>query len=104
MADSFSSIASTVRNTMCTTACSQSLSKYHAAVQKACAGSPQPWAETPATLYGDQLWAQYNVSCFKDSKGNYCQGIYKSRGNQAGNRRLLTNLLRCSREPHAAGR
>jgi hypothetical protein len=83
MADDFSYMASTLRNSICTTSCSQSLSSYHAAVQKACAGSPQPWADTPAILYGDQLWAQYNVSCFKDSKGNYCQGIYQSRGNQA---------------------
>ncbi|GIC92923.1 uncharacterized protein Aud_009401 [Aspergillus udagawae] len=75
MADDFSYMASTVRNSICTTSCSQSLSSYHAAVQKACAGSPQPWADTPAILYGDQIWAQYNVSCFKDSKGNYCQDV-----------------------------
>jgi hypothetical protein len=74
MADTFGYLPTSVRDGLCTSACGQSLASYHASVQEACANDPQPWQGTPAVLYGDQIWAQYNITCFKDSNGNYCQG------------------------------
>ncbi|KAJ5295310.1 LysM domain protein, partial [Penicillium antarcticum] len=75
MNDDFTYLDSSVRDIMCTTACGQSLTTYHAAVESACASSPQPWDNTPATFYGDQIWAQYNISCFRNAAGGYCQNV-----------------------------
>lgn len=74
VADEFGALPSSIREAVCSVNCSESLEKYHSSVQSACAGSPQPWDGTPAVFYGDQIWAQYNISCFKDSNGNYCPG------------------------------
>jgi hypothetical protein len=73
MTDEFTYLTPSVRDVICTTSCGQSLSSYHDTVESACSSSPQPWDNTPATFYGDQLWAQYNISCFKNTAGDYCQ-------------------------------
>ncbi|TPX08542.1 uncharacterized protein E0L32_010029 [Thyridium curvatum] len=73
LGDSISYLAPSILDGFCTSSCGQSLSNYHQSVQSACGGGPQLWQGTPATLYGDQVWAQYNITCFKDSKGQYCQ-------------------------------
>lgn len=71
--DAYSYIPPATLDTVCTTACANSLSSYHNNVKKACAKDPQPWQGTPPELYGDQVWASYNMSCFKDNSGSYCQ-------------------------------
>lgn len=75
LGDSISYLAPSILDGFCTSSCGQSLSNYHQSVQSACGGGPELWQGTPATLYGDQVWAQYNITCFKDSKGQYCQSM-----------------------------
>jgi len=73
LGDAISYIPPSTLDGLCTASCGQSLAKYHNSVQSACSGTPDLWEGTPSTLYGDQVWAQYNITCFKDSKGGYCQ-------------------------------
>lgn len=58
---------------ICTTACSTSLTTYHQNVSSACAGQPEAWSGYPATYFGDVLWASWNLTCLSDPKtGQSC--------------------------------
>ena len=60
-------------DSLCTADCSADLEKYHSTVVSSCAGNPYPWDGTPPQHFGDQVWASYNMTCLKDSSGQYCQ-------------------------------
>jgi hypothetical protein len=77
-AESFSFLPVSILDTLCSTDCSNSLTSYHDSVVKSCANDPEPWQGTPAAHYGDQIWAQFNLTCFRDSQNNYCQSPYLS--------------------------
>lgn len=79
LGDSISFLDTATLDSLCTSTCGTSLAKYHQTVQSACGQGPELWQGTPATLYGDQIWAQYNITCFKDSKGQYCQSKLSAR-------------------------
>ena len=72
-ADTYSYVPPSTLDTYCTASCGTSLKNYHVKVIAACANDPYPWPGTPAVHYGDEVWAKYNMTCLKDSSGQYCQ-------------------------------
>lgn len=59
--------------TVCTAACSSSLSSYISSVESNCAGQPLPWDDMPHAYFGKVLQATYNMSCLQDpATGQYC--------------------------------
>lgn len=71
--DTYGYLPTSLLDILCSPACAQSLASYHNSVKNACANDPWPWQGTPPEHYGDQIWARYNMTCFKDTKGNNCQ-------------------------------
>ncbi|KAK6008144.1 hypothetical protein QM012_000047 [Aureobasidium pullulans] len=86
--EAFSLLPVSVLDTLCSADCGKSLASYHASVARACASDPEPWQGTPAVHYGDQIWAQYNLTCFKDSQNNYCQNKIANISTQASDMAL----------------
>ncbi|KAF2154796.1 carbohydrate-binding module family 50 protein [Myriangium duriaei CBS 260.36] len=74
--ESYSYMDPSVFNGLCTSTCKQSLQNYHTNVVSACAKDQYAWPGTPHQLYGDQIWAKYNLTCLQDNQGNYCQNYF----------------------------
>lgn len=59
--------------TVCTAACSSSLSSYLSEVESNCKGQPLPWDNMPHGYFGKVLQSTYNMSCLQDpATGQYC--------------------------------
>lgn len=74
--DTYSYLDPSLLDTLCTADCGHSLASYHASVKLSCVNDPLPWPGTPPELYGDQIWAAYNMTCLKDTSNGYCQSKF----------------------------
>ncbi|KAI1114042.1 carbohydrate-binding module family 50 protein [Nemania sp. NC0429] len=66
----------TTQSTVCTTACSSSLTSYISNVESNCGNQPLPWDDMPHAYFGKVLQATYNMSCLRDATtGQYCTQV-----------------------------
>jgi len=66
----------TLQDGLCKASCGTALTAYTNNVTTACKNDPQPFPGLPATYWGDQAKAVYDLFCLKDAAtGQYCTGI-----------------------------
>lgn len=66
----------TLQDGLCRTSCGNALTSYTSKVTTACKNDPQPFPGLPATYWGEQAKAVYDLFCLKDgSTGKYCTGM-----------------------------
>jgi hypothetical protein len=66
----------TLQNGLCKASCGTALTAYTSKVATACKNDPQPFPGLPATYWGEQAKAVYDLFCLKDaSTGKYCTGM-----------------------------
>ncbi|KAL8764772.1 MAG: hypothetical protein Q9194_006850 [Teloschistes cf. exilis] len=78
-----------LQNSVCDTKCGTALSTYHNSVHQACAQDEDPWLGVPASYYGDLVFAQYNLTCLRDSQTNeFCNDYISNLTLPAGDNQL----------------
>ncbi|KAH8731852.1 hypothetical protein GQ44DRAFT_735576 [Phaeosphaeriaceae sp. PMI808] len=65
----------TLQDGLCRASCGTALTAYTSKVTTACKSDPQPFPGLPATYWGEQAKAVYDLFCLKDAAtGKYCTG------------------------------